>query len=577
MIRNARGNMLIGNEDPFLFEQFSEMVQNSYSFRRDMMNGNSPYKKKDLNLECDYPDTATLTVKDFKESFDRNPIANRVVGIMADECWKVSPECYEVEDTETETEFERVFNKELPKALRGEQSWYEDPDAGNPIWEYCHRADKLAGIGHFSVVIIGTDDGKPLREPVDGFSDPTDLSAEAALRPVYVNNLAKKRKLLYLTVLDESQIQSIEFEENQYSPRYRKPKFYLLDLGSGDYTNITGGNSQRTTTGEPLKVHWSRVVHVPSDPVESSEVLGPPRQLAVWNDLLDCRKILGADGEAFWRNCMMRLFFETNPELGSDVIVDMDSLRDQVWDMENGLQKWAALIGMKARTVAPTVVDPTAHIKQRVELICVKIGVPIRIFLGSERGEMSSGQDKVEHRGRINGRRLDYCTLRIAVSLIDRFIQIGICPEPKTGTYKLYWKEADTLEPLEKAELANKLVDALVKFISGRGDSLMDPLDFYVRFLEIPQEEAKELLKRALAYIEKISEAQAEALDSDEPVIGPDGKIAVPPAELLAQKQAEEQAELSEGAKDDTTPELTDSTTQVRKPRRSRTNGKRRP
>lgn len=494
MITNRRGTIYSGSDDPFILNQLIDLnrnleaVKNAYVVRP----GTNPglFSRKDLNKECDYPETSEIRLLDYKYMYDRNPIGNRVVGVMPDECWQVIPNLYEDEDVNTETPFEKAF-RGLGKTLQGEESWFDHHDQGSPLWEYLSRVDRISGIGHFGILLLGIDDGKQLDQPVDGFSDPS--SNGKAGSPIFVNNLkGKPHNLIYMSVFDETCLQNVTYETTQTSPRYRKPKYYEIDLGEMlTYSGYVATGRE----GKTVKVHWSRVVHI-VDHKDSSEIIGIPRQRPVWDNLLDLKKIYGGDAEGFWQNCVPRTYLETHPQMGGDVTVDIDSMKTQMWDMETGLRKWAALSGMSAKTVAPQVVDPTSHVRAQIECICIKLGIPLRIFMGSERGQLASSQDDNTWNDRLRGRRSNYLTPRVIVPTIDRLIQMRVLPVPKS--YRVEWPDPETLKPLEKAELAVRKTSAIVQYIGGQGDSLIDPMDFLTRFLEIPEQDAQGMLERAM-------------------------------------------------------------------------------
>jgi hypothetical protein len=526
MISNRKGTIFGVQDDPFAAALSEQLISNAYALRTDMTR-EALFARKDVNRECDYPSTDEMTITDYTEMYNRNPIGTRVVSVMPSECWQVFPQVYEDEDASVTTPFEEAFKKLGDLLLEGEQSYFDSEQVGNPLWEYLARADKLSGIGHFGLILIGIDDGKPLSEPVDGFDD-EGISEDTE----FINNLAKQpkdekkvvgeesaktkkpgsengktkkseHKLLYLSVFAETSVTSIEYNANIHSPRYRKPSFYSIDLGSESTSYVTAGREERS-----IRVHWSRVVHI-CDNMDSSEVIGVPRQRPVWNNLLNLVKIYGGDAEGFWKNCVMRIFLETHPQLGGDVELDEDSLRERMFDMENGLQKWAALMGMSAKTIAPSVVDPTSHINVQVEAICIILGIPLRIFKGSERGELASGQDDSTWNDRVRARRYSYLIPRVIVPFVNRLIALGVLPLPK-DRYRIDWEDPEIMKPAEKAAIAVQHVDAMSKYIAGGVDVLMDPMDFMTRELDIEDEDAEGILQRAMeAQEEKQAEAEA--------------------------------------------------------------------
>lgn len=439
--------------------------------------------RRDLNKECGYPDT--LTIQDFRQLYDRNPIAARVVEVLPEESWRSVPEVYEQEDVEAVTEFEQSWS-ELHKSLRGETSWYADSE-GSPIWEALKRADKLAGIGHYGLIVLGLDDGRDLDQPVLG----AELGKADSSGGEYVNNALQPMRLLYLTVLDESSVQSIEFESNRYSPRFRKPKVYSLNLGGMEQGGYTATGREQSIT----RVHWSRVVHV-ADNLTSSDIFGVPRMRPVLNRLMDLDKLYGGSAEMYWRGAFPGLSVETHPQLGGDVTLDEEQLKEAVWDYMNGLQRVLALRGMSAKSLAPQVVDPASQVQVQIEAICIKLGIPKRIFMGSERGELASSQDDSTWNDRLRDRQTGYLTPRVIIPFIDRLIQLGVLPVPLAG-YRVAWPDPETLKPQEKADIAVKKTEALARYVGGSVETIIDPMDYLIRVLEFTEQEAVEILSNA--------------------------------------------------------------------------------
>jgi len=126
--------------------------------------------RRDIDDECGFPKNHELTMAQYQYLYDREAVATRVVEVLPDESWKVQPTIFEVQDIDTETEFEKGWN-ELSRSMRsgdGEKSWFggKQNQEGSSIWEYLHRIDKLSGIGAFGCILLGLDDGVDLRKPV---------------------------------------------------------------------------------------------------------------------------------------------------------------------------------------------------------------------------------------------------------------------------------------------------------------------------------------------------------------------------------------------------------------------------
>lgn len=518
MISNGRGVLFNQGDDPFAHSQ-QEMVMNSVFRWLDNQQTRGGFESRfDLNKECDLPDTRTITTRDYREMYDRNPIAGRVVEVMPEECWKSFPVVYEDDDPEVETEFEVVLS-EIRKTLRGEDSWYSGDD-GDPLWSVCHRADVESGVGHFGIILIGIDDGKNLSDPVDGFEDKVNEGSTTFVNNVESGSIStstrsangkspKRHKLLFLSIYGEDSISAVTYEADKRSPRYRKPKMYSINLGEGDVgvASTRGGGAEN--------VHWSRVIHIPSQPV-GSDVIGVPMQRPVWNNLLGLHRIYAIDPVSLWQNVVKTRWLSTMPQLGGDVTVDETSLKEMLWNIRNGLQRDGILKGMTATTEPISLADPGPHINVQIEAICIKLPMPKRIFMGSERGELSSGQDSDQWDDVVRGKRSKRCIPYIVVPLHDRLIKMGVLPAPKSKEgYKIDWEDPSEMSPMEKADLAAKRTDALAKYVGGQVSTVIDPLDFLSRILGMEEEEAIEILERAQesnaeAEAEKENSAQAE-------------------------------------------------------------------
>ena len=138
--------------------QIYELV-NNLELRRQFFMDMFLDRRRNIDKECGYPATVELNPLFYRNLYERDPVAARVVDIYPDECWQVTPELYETED-EGETPFELAFN-ELGKTLTQGSKWKDDNN--NPIWQYLHRADKMCGVGSYGAILLGVDDGGELQ------------------------------------------------------------------------------------------------------------------------------------------------------------------------------------------------------------------------------------------------------------------------------------------------------------------------------------------------------------------------------------------------------------------------------
>ena len=482
------------------FREFKEMVVNAMTMRQEFLRRLTD-PRRDIAKECGHPDS--FSAAEYKLLYARDPIACRVVQLMPLAVWQQPPKITE-QQTRKETPFKKAFT-EVGKSLRG-RSWFES-ETINPLWEYCRRADEVCGIGSYGVILLGIKDGKTLDLPVDGVDEFGRQVTSKAKSPV-------DRKLLFLQCFDESCASITKYETDPRNPRYGLPVEYLLTFNS--LTDTVQGQSASTAT-----VHWTRIIHIPCN-VTSSEVFGTPRMRPVLNRLLDLGKLYGGSAEMFWKAAFMGLSIESVPGMdGMALDIDEEDLKAKINDYQNGLQRYLALIGLQAKSLAPQVSEPTSHIDIQVEAICIQLNVPKRKFTGSERGELASSEDDGDWNDSLRGYQNSHSTPRIAVPLTDRLIMTGCLPQPTS--YGLEWPELETMNEIDKATVLFNRTNSMSVFIKDSVEALMDPLDYLTREMGYTKEEAEAIL-----------EASDGALADKGSITGSLHELTKPPAPIIA-------------------------------------------
>lgn len=479
-----------GLADPLVMNQIQGMIENATSSRSRLIDGAFD-PRRDIDDEAGYPKTENITRDHYRRLYDREPIAARVVEVLPKESWKVQPTIIEDEDPENETPFELAW-KELGQSLRG-QSWFRDEEGkGNPIWEYLLRADVLSGIGSFGIILLGIDDGLPLNQPAAGINDRGEPSENVA-----------DRKLLYLRPLDQSLVEIANSEQDVNSPRFNQPTMYNVSFRD-PREGVVGIDPNPLQTAQ---VHWSRVIHL-VDNLGSGEIAGAPRMLHVYNRLMDLLKLYGGSAEMYYRGAFPGFSIETHPQLGGDVVIDSAGLKTQMEDFMNTLQRYVAMSGVSMKSLAPQVEDPTPQIEVQLQAICIVIGIPKRVFMGSERGELSSNQDAKDWNGKLASRQVMYLTPRVIVPFVDRLIMFGVLPKPKN--YGVVWPDLESLTEDEQATVALIRTETIAKYVQGDGEALIAPLDFLMRIMKIPQEEVEVILEAVMGAMEDRAEEELE-------------------------------------------------------------------
>lgn len=504
-----------------------QLIHNLTTIRRDLFNFLAD-PRRDLRDACGHP-KGSIPVEMFQETFDRNGVGKRVVEVYPEETWQVVPEIYETEQESVLTPFEEAWNG-LAQSMSSEPDHLRSDSDGSVIWEYLSRIDVQSGIGRYGILLLGLNDGRPLFKPVKGVTEKNSKpgmlpeqegTLDGEKRPIVLNEEdvpiysltvnqeeTEGRQLIYLRTFPESQVTISSYETNFSSPRYGKPTEYLITetiYEEGDRLEHSGTHNAAMSK----RVHWSRVIHIADNLNSSSEVYGSPRMELVIDRLLDLQKLYGGSGEMYWRGAFPGLSFESTTPPGG-VEFDVQSLKDMYEDYSNDLQRAFYLLGMTVKSLAPQVVAANEQISAMLEAICIALGVPMRIFMGSERGELASSQDAKAWNRRVKKRQKRHVTPRIIRPFVNRLIYLGVLPVPEKG-YQVEWPELASLSELESAEVASQIAEAMGKYITYGLKVIMPPIYFLTTIMGFDVEEVQQWLQEA----EKIQEEEERKMEEE--------------------------------------------------------------
>lgn len=449
-----------------------QMVHNATLMRSELIKLLSGDLQKDIDKECGYP--TELTIDHYWKMWKREGIARRIISIYPEETWAMTPEIYDTESVAEETPFEAAW-----KALN--ERFH--------VLSKLESLDILSGIGQFGVMLLGLSDGRELKLPVEGTN-------ELGLR----SQEATALELLYLQVFSQKDVEIKTIVTDIRNPRYGKPEMYRINLLQPEVTgqSALGSTPYLLAPNNYIDVHWTRIIHA-ADLCESSDVLGTPRLEAVYNRAYDLRKILGADGEGYWKNGFPGLSIETQPGIENPEFEESDkqAAKQEIEEYMNSTRRYLALVGFTARPITALVSDPGPHFSTHMLAISVTMGVPLRIFLGSEEAKQASNQDARTWNKRLNRRQYQHNTPRIVRPTIDRFIGYGVLPVPLEGKYIVGWPDLNAPTENDRANTAQKITDALVKYVQNGVAVLMGPKHYLIHVMLFSTEEVESFLEAA--------------------------------------------------------------------------------
>jgi hypothetical protein len=396
--------------------------------------------------EAGYP--KTIEYKDYYARYLRQDLAGAIVDAYPDATWRDDPNLSDGNDDETTT-----FEADWLTIVRTQH-----------LYHYVRRADVLANIGKFSVILLGLDDGAKLEEEPARRSGPEGL--------------------IYLQVYGYSNTKIRALETDVNSPRFGLPAEYTISM-----KRATGGTTETV-------VHWKRVIHVAEGLLEN-DYEGTPRLERVYNRMMDLEKTMAAAAEGFWRNAFPGLAAVKDPNYDWSKQT-RDNIEQQFYHYFHQLSRLLKLEGVDVKELSAKVANPKAHVEAYLQLIAGATGIPVRVLTGSERGELASSQDSDNWNGRVDRRRATWAAPAVLLPMKDRFVDLGIVAEPlNPNAVKAEWPAVEATDK-EQAEVAERRTKVLTSYASSPGvESVMTPRDFLVRIMGFDMDEAEDIIANA--------------------------------------------------------------------------------
>lgn len=396
---------------------------------------------RDLYEELGYK--RTLDYNDYHDRYIRGGIASRVVDAYPTATWRNPPTIL----VKNDDDFNNAW-KELAVRLS--------------MFHFLERVDKVAGIGHYAALFLGVRGGRSVISPLPQVKGPEDL--------------------LFLSVFSQVNADIVKLEDSPTSPRFGLPGVYNVRF-------LTGAGLGSRNTTQP--VHSSRIIHVAEGTLED-DISGIARMTKVWNYLDDLDKVVGGSAEALWRTVDRGIQFDLDKdlELTPD---DEAAFSDEIEEYFLGLKRYIKTKGIKVTPLGSEVPDPTGMADVIMGLIAGTTGIPKRILLGSERGEMSSSQDERNFNSRVRERQLSFAEPVILRPLLDRLISINALPEP-SGEVIITWPDLTITSDKERADIAARTGQS-IKQVSDQKILTVPPKLFALKYLGIDEDDYDKAVK----------------------------------------------------------------------------------
>ena len=381
------------------------------------------------------------TIASYRQRYNRWGIAKRIVEAYPQATWSEQARISEDPDPKVTTPFEKAVDDLFTK---------------HQLWSRLLRADILAGLGRYAVLLIGA---------------PGELDTE--LPPSLT-----AEQILYFQPMAEDRVDAITFVSDTGDKRFGLPESYQLTIGTVE-TVISPIAVQRTTATIKT-VHWTRVLHI-ADGLLDDDVFGTPRLEAVNNYLDDLMKVVGGGAEAAWKRADPGL----NLAMDKDVKFDAEEasqLESEVEDYIHGLTRVVRTRGVDMNLLEAQVSNFAGNATSLISLMSATTRIPQRILTGSERGELGSTQDKHNWNERVGERQTAYAD-PIVRDLIERLGTRGMWDTP--DAYAVIWPKP-TPDESETAELVQTLASANQAQFQSEGVIIVTSDEMRQKTLKLP-------------------------------------------------------------------------------------------
>jgi hypothetical protein len=364
---------------------------------------------------------------DYRLRYDRGGVAARIIDTPAQATWRGDIEIIEDDTPDVVTAFEQAWLDLVEALLSLEENAVD-------VWTLFKQIDILANIHHYGVLIIGAP-GR-LNEPIER---------------------AKIADISFIQPFSEEDAKITEYDTNRQSPRYGWPVTYTLGRVASSLqrqSQVFGvvGRNPNVPLGEPI--HYSRVLHIPAEGVLDDPVFGPPKLERVWNLLDDLEKVSGGGAEAFFRKADSGIAAKMDPTVKVKDDSEIEKMKAQLQEFVDGYRRILTLRGVDVTTIGnDRVADFQSPISAVFDQLSAATGIPQRILMGSERGELASSEDRSNFNDVVMDRRKQYATPKILRAFINRMIKLTVLPKP--SKYRARWPELKALDPVQQATVAS--------------------------------------------------------------------------------------------------------------------------
>ena len=377
----------------------------------------------------------SLSYQDYYNKYLRQDVSRRIINCFPDSIWRGFTKI-KTEDEEKEKRLNYFFNELIKKFKL--------------IDVFC-RADKLARIGGNSYIFVG--------------------AAGNVQNPINFQNM--KGTIKYLEVFSERSVKIESYEENTENERCGKPLYYNIRSFRKGVQRMTFNFG---------RVHHTRVIEINRNSLENTSD-GISDLKSIYNRLDDLEKVVGGSSQIFWLNARGGLTIDTNYG-GDDTQYKnfITAAKKQLQNYSEGLERFLTFDNAKINPLELKVWSPKDNYDIILKNIAAAVGMPLRILLGNEAGEMASTQDETSYWSRVREERFLFSSQKILIPFINFCMQYNELPKID---FEIQWDDDILISELQKSEIIrNKSIAIQAYFNSLSAQHYYPPEVFFKEVLK---------------------------------------------------------------------------------------------
>lgn len=322
-------------------------------------------------------DIYTIYGYDNRISFDsmwqysrRHGVANRMTHGIAKSCWRDGFEIFE----SSEDDAIEILKDEIGALKK------------IGLIKRLEQADILNRIGKYSVLFVGVPDGLSPDQPVGKVSGDK-------ISHIYFKAFA---------------YDGVEIEKQVTDPkdsRYGLPEMYTVSKRSR-------GNTEKDISLNSMRVHWSRIVHLNENALDS-DIEGMGALEPIFNRILDLDKATGGSSEAYFRNAKGKIGYEIDKDFATSIATDTAqkaAFDEGAKKYTNQFQDHTIAAGAKLKVLNTPHASPRDTVMAALWEISSYTKIPIRLLIGEGSGQLAGSEDQLAYNAIVAGRQnVDCC------------------------------------------------------------------------------------------------------------------------------------------------------------------------